>query len=386
MADNRYVSICVIHTMKTLRTWLVVIFSYLVILPAYADDYSVREKGGFFDSLKHIGTVLSRRISELSTDQFTQAGMGYAGKLTTPALMIAGSLSLIYLFYEALHYLANRSTAPLQIALDVGIPAILAAALISNYASRMSEFNALLDILRNIGGDPAGIIDNVVKLYSSVFELISICIANAFKAVGSEALSAFTSLGANSSVLLSIVDLIITLLFAMLIVALVLLGLAEIIGLLLMGPFLFAVGVAFGPIFLAGLVTPWTRDYTARWIGFIISAAVLTGIMGIIIGLSATVFNTLGFQSVTESATEMPTAGHLAIAAIVLMAVNSLIAQAPAIASAITPGTFGARNTAGSAVTAGADHMRNNVVNTARSTGQITRLTWSRINKHSSRQ
>ena len=194
--------------------------------------------------------MLSKRISSLSTDQFTQTGMGYADALTTPALMIAGSLSLIYLLFEAVQYLANRSTAPLQIALDVGIPAILAVALISNYSSRMSEFNALLDIMRNIGGSPAGIIDNVVKLYSSVLELVSTCITNAFQAV---------------------------------------------------------------------------------------------------------------------TATDMPTAGHLAIAAIVLMAINSLIAQAPAIASAITPGTFCARNT-------------------AKSTGQITRSTWSRIHKLSSRQ
>ena len=370
--------------MKTLRTCLVAIFSFLLILPAYADDLSANEKGGFFDSLKHVGTMLSKRISSLSTDQFTQTGMGYAGALTTPALMIAGSLSLIYLLFEAVQYLANRSTAPLQIALDVGIPAILAAALISNYSSRMSEFNALLDILRNIGGNPAGIIDNVVKLYSSVLELVSTCITNAFQAVGKEALSAITSLGTKSNVMLSLVDLIATILFALLIVALVLLGLAEIVGLLLMGPFLFAVGVAFGPIFLAGLVTPWTRDYTARWIGFIVSAAVLTGVMGIIIGISVTVFNTLGFQAVT--ATDMPTAGHLAIAAVVLMAINSLIAQAPAIASAITPGTFGERNTAGNAVAAGAAHMRNNAVNTAKSTGQITRSAWSKINKLPSRQ
>ncbi len=230
--------------MKIPRTCLVAIFSFLLIFPAYADDLSVDEKGGFFSQLGKIGGALSNRLNNLSTDQFTQTGMGYAGALTTPALMIAGSLSLIYLLFEAVQYMANRS------------PAILAAALISNYSSRMSEFNALLDILRNIGGSPAGIIDNVVKLYSSVLELVSTCITNAFKAVGSEALSAITSLGAKSNVMLSLVDLIVTILFALLIVALVLLGLAEIVGLLLMGPFLFAVGVAFGPIFLAGLVTP----------------------------------------------------------------------------------------------------------------------------------
>ena len=372
--------------MKTLRTCLVAIFSFLLILPAYADDLSANEKGGFFSKLGHLGNVISGKVSNLSTEQFTQTGMNISGSLVTPALVIAGSLSLIYLLFEAVQYLANRSTAPLQIALDVGIPAILAAALISNYSSRMSEFNALLDILRNIGGSPAGIIDNVVKLYSSVLELVSTCITNAFKAVGSEAWAAITSLGTNSNVMLSLVDLIATILFALLIVALVLLGLAEIVGLLLMGPFLFAIGVAFGPIFLAGLVTPWTRDYTARWVGFIVSAAVLTGVMGILVRISVAVFDTLGYQVVIDSAGEMPSALHLAIAAVVLMAINSLIAQAPAIASAITPGTFGARNTAGNAVAAGAAHMRNNAVNTAKSTGQITRSTWSKINKLPSRQ
>lgn len=335
-----------------LKMMLIFIATSFVTLPVFAQTGvtgQVQEApiygGGFFEGMQQIGQALSRRLVNLTTEAFLSAGLSYAQALTTSALALAGALSLVYLLYEGISYMASRNKSAVEVFFDVGIPATMSALLISNYVTLMREFNGVLELIRNVAGDTSTLLQQVVNLYSHVLALVSKTISQAFDAIGAQVV-ALDLLGT----LTAFADLLLTGLFVLAIVGVVIVGLAEIAGLILMGPFLFAVGVAFGPIFLAGLVSPWTREYVTKWAGFMVGAATLTGVLGVMIGIASSVFSQLNFTEITQGVGEMSSAAQLAIAAILLLAINSVIAQAPMIASALVPGTLGTRLGSGGSI------------------------------------
>jgi type IV secretory pathway VirB6-like protein len=133
-----------------------------------------------------------------------------------------------------------------------------------------------------------------------------------------------------------------------------LISIADVLGLLLLGPFLFAIGIAFGPLMIAGLVTPWTRDYFKKWVQFLVLSAALQAVLTVIISIATTVIGEVKNQMMKS---DQPTAVSLFILTILVMLVSSLISQAPAVASAMFPGHIGADSGGGDAANKAAKHV-----------------------------
>lgn len=298
--------------------------------------------GGFFANLQATTQQLSGHFNNNILSTLADAGLRHAAHFITPALSLAGGLALIYLLYESIMFLGAKNGSMLTVLFDVGIPAATAALLITNYSNTIGMFDReILSLLREVAGEPTA---RVMKFYGSVMQMISDAILTSFKSFSvADLLSVNVQKMAQAAL-----DAIMTILFALVILIIVFSSLAEVIGLLLLGPFLYAIALAFGPFMLAGMVTPWTREYVGKWLGFLIGSAVLTGVLSLIISISITVFEQFEFSKYVEGRS---TAMQLGMVAVMLMAVNSLIAQAPSIASALIPGAIGAKTGGGQQTT-----------------------------------
>jgi hypothetical protein len=288
---------------------------------------------GFFENLEG---AASKLLVTVGTNVPSEL-VGYAMKIAvSPAVKdnaykIAGSLATMYFFFEIIRTLGKDGRTIVAIVVDVGIPLLIAGLLISEYAPCMKKFGYLLDAFSNIAGpNPAG---NVIKMYKEVLGSIGNAISGALS------LSAITK-GVLGNWNAFALNALLTVLFSLIILAIVIMGIADVFALFLMGPFLFAIGVAFGPLLIAGIVTPWTRDYFTKWIQFIVASAVLTGVVSVIFKLSGELFTYMGMHEHTKAGTES-TAVSMITLAIMMLAVNNLIGQAPSIASALIPGSLG---------------------------------------------
>lgn len=328
----------------------------LPIHGAYAEDAAPAAEetvnaGGFFAKMDGAVREVGRKAGRDLGKSLNTSGYSIASTMTSTALGIAGALGVMYLLYEVLQFLSGRTKSMLQVLFDVGIPCLFAAAFITQYGRLLPMFEGFLDVFRNLAGSSTGGADDafsgILNVYTSVIGKITEAVQTAFltnaKTIGMWA-------GA-SQVMVSVVDLLVTILFALAILVLLLIGVAEVLGLLLIGPFLFAVGVAFGPIMIAGLVTPWTRDYFTKWLQFLVISAGLTGVINVIFTIAKQLMDTV---QIGTANTGEPTAVGLVIIAILILTINSMISQAPSIASALFPGHVGVSKSSGSAVVSAA--------------------------------
>lgn len=338
-----------------------IIFSFLLLIglsfgicSAYAQQPSQpsqqaekpKQVGGtFFNNLEDVAKEMRAKTKGSLTGALFNIGMGFAEKIVPVALSVGGGLAIIYVLVEVINMMAGRHTPMVLVIVDIALPVGFCAYVLKNYADIMMVFagaGGFLDAFRNIGGD---VTLTIMDMYASILTMVGGAIKDSWDAVG---IAFSPSLSALSAILTSLFDLIACVLFAIVIILLCFSGLSEIIGLVLMGPFLTAVGVAFGPLFICGLVTPWTREYFSRWLGFIVASAVLSGVVGVCVAIATELFKSFKFAAVSGGIA--PSAAGLLIATVAITTINSLIQQAPSIASALVPGSVGASKGSGSAL------------------------------------
>lgn len=317
----------------------------MAMQPASAADPAPMEKqeaGGFFSNMAGAVEEFSKDADKNLPDRLADAGydIATAPQTVEAALTLAGGLALLYLLYEVTQFLSGHTRSMLQVVVDIGIPVGMAYLLIKNYEEQMLNFDGLLDIFRNLGA--ANPIESIMKMYGAVFGNIGAAMSTTLDNLTSWA-TAITDITKYMSYVL---DALVVLVFCLIIVGLLLSGIAEVVGLLLLGPFLFAVGVAFGPLMIAGIVTPWTRDYFTKWLQYIVISAGLTGVINVVFGVAAELLKAI---SKTDFTSGEPAAVQLVVVTVVLLTINNMISQAPSIASSLFPGHVGASKSASGA-------------------------------------
>lgn len=351
--------------------WTAIIF-FIGTSTALADE---PQGGGFFKNIGAVAGQIAAKAGSSVTSGMYSAGLGYAARLTSIALAVGGALALAYFLYSVLEFLSDKKGSILNVIFDVAIPAAFVAYLIQNYAGKMDDFNVLLDNFRNIAPDP---LNGIITYYGQILTMIGKAVMETIGTLFSRE----SLLGAFQGKLVgNFLDAFATIIFAIVILFIALSGLAEVLGLVLLGPFLFAVGIAFGPIMIASLVTPWTKDYFGKWLGFIVGTAVLTGVVGISIAIASTVLSNLNISTFTA---DVPISVTLAASAIMIMAVNSIIAQAPSIASAMVPGSIGASQGSGKAVTEAAKEAGGRAGGAISKTSTLKNMARDRMSKAAS--
>lgn len=287
--------------------------------------------GAFFTGLEHIATQVASRVNSGVNSGLFEQGLTIGMGLKTTALSFGGALALVYLLFEAFKSFSGKGDPLMNVLMDIGLPVMVAAVLINNYDTHMRNFALFLNEIASHGGNP---IQGVVTFFSSALGMIGSAL--------NQAISNFFKMNSFYQMLGATLDLLAVVLFCIPMIYIVIAGLAEIAAVILLGPFLFAVGAAFGPIFIVTIVTPWTKDYFGKWLGFLVGSAMVTGVTGVAIQIASTVFSNMHFNDLTSPGE--PVALSLGIGAILLMSVNSILGQIPGIASALVPGTIGVRS------------------------------------------
>lgn len=321
--------------MTRLMTFLriFVLLSVMAIAPmASADEPS---SGGFFSGLAATSEAVRTRVSSQAIESLKTHGLAIAGGLEGKALALGGVLALLYLVVRTIQTLGASNESMLQVIFDVALPAMIAAALIKTYSARVGDLTATLEILRLGAQDP---LSNIIQYFTRALDMIYEALMTAFGKV-----DLISNLWKGQFPGAQLLDFIATVLLACAMLLIIIMAIAEVAGIVLLGPFLFAIGLAFGPIFIALMVTPWTRDYFGKWINFMVAAALVSGVAGVAVSIASTLFSGL----TSHIPADTPIAASLAVMTIMIVTVNSILSQVPQIASAMVPGSLGA--TGGSA-------------------------------------
>lgn len=305
-----------------------------------------QKSGAFFANLEGSMRKFNEKINkDLGKVMKETAVRDIAPKVKEPALAIGGALALIYLLLESIQFMAGKRNSMVTVLFDVGIPCTFAVLLINNYETRIMQFDELLDVFRmaKLQTDPTS---QLMSMYGGVLTDVGKAIGSLFKNL----IDPTTIVTAPGSWFSALADFLATLIFTLVILYLVLTGIAEVIGLVLFGPFLSAIGIAFGPLLIVGLVTPWTTDYFKKWVQFLVVSAGLTGVINVILSVATSLLGPSGMGLAELTGNGEPTAAGMIIVTVLLLTVNSLISQAPSITSALLPGSLGAHRGAGEGV------------------------------------
>lgn len=325
------------------------------------------KSGSFFENLEGSMRKFNEKLNtDLGTTMKHFAVNEVAPKVKQPALIIGGTLALMYLFFEVLQFYAGNRSSMLTVIFDVGIPCCVAAFLIQNYELRILQFDSMLDVFRmgNIGSGGTNPTNQLMEIYGGILTDVGRALKDLFSNVVDVG-SILTKPGEWFS---SLADFLATIIFVLVILFFILSGIAEVMGLLLLGPFLSAVGMAFGPLLIIGLVTPWTTDYFKKWAQFLVISSALTGVINVILSIAGSLLGPsgLGLQSLSGG---QPTAAGMIIVIVLLLTVNSLISQAPSITSALLPGSIGANRGASEGVKQAASKSANHTKSGANAAG-----------------
>jgi hypothetical protein len=291
--------------------------------------------GAFFENLGCVGERIKAKSNNSVFNTLFLLGVNFAAQTVPSALELGGALALVFIVTQGIYIILGSGADIRSVLAEVGLALTIAGFLILNYEAQITSFagaGGLLDMVRNITGSDPSL--KIMELYGAIFKMIGSAIGQAWSTF-----SAISGFFHPILATVAAVDLMLTVIFALFILYLCLTGLAEIAGLILTGPFLCAVAVVFGPLFISCLVTPWTREYFSKWVNFVVATAVLTGVLGACLGIAAGLFIIFDFTSITAS--ETPTAIGLAIAAIAITSINSMIQQAPGVSNALVPGSHG---------------------------------------------
>jgi hypothetical protein len=339
--------------------------------PSSAQGAASPASGSFFANLegsmrefnKKLNTDLGKTMKEYAVNEV-------APKVKQPALVLGGGLALLYLLVECLQFFAGNRSSMLTVIFDVGIPCGVAVFLIQNYELRILQFDTMLDVFRMQsigGGNPTGIL---MSMYGGILTDVGRAISSLFFDVV-DVTAIMTEPGKWVS---GFADFVATIIFMMVILFLILTGLAEVMGLLLFGPFLSAVGIAFGPLLIVGLVTPWTTDYFKKWAQFLVVSAALTGVINVILSIAGSLVGPNGL-GLNQLAGKEPTAAGMIIIVVLLVTVNSLISQAPTITSALLPGSLGAHRGASEGMKTAAERSKDHAKGGAKRAGSGAKKT-----------
>ncbi|MCU6502327.1 type IV secretion system protein [Rugamonas sp. A1-17] len=323
-----------------------------------ADHPPQRPPGGMFLGLTGIIKQLSGKSAGSLADTLFGKGLEVARKSVVWAKGLGASLALLYFVVEGIAFMTGKNSSLKASMVEVAVPVAFCSYLLFHYDTLIAEFcgqHGLLSYVREMGGDP---VDGFLTFYGQILSAVVKSIGNA----GTNYLSTW-SIAHPLDTVTALAELIITILFSLGVAIVALMGLAEMLGLVLIGPFLTAIGVALGPIFIACIVTPWTREYFTRWIGFVVSASLLTAIIGICINIAISLFDFYHFDRYTNQ--DEPTAMTMLLLLIILTTVNSLISQAPGIASALVPGSTGASKGGGGGLAGAGKALAKRAGNTA---------------------
>ena len=287
-------------------------------------------------SLQLIYKGVENKFGDDMLQAFADAGKSIAGNLIDPARALGGSLLLAYILFGISKNLASQK-ATLGFVVDALVVGGIVAGILGSYDIVVSSAVGLAKGLNGIVGG-----DNPLNILSTFFMQFLQGLGNAWEKGSAEwkcasGLQVFSFIG---EIILAVLILIVAILY-------ICSAIVEIFTALAVGPILLGLGIAIGPIFIATFVTPITKGFFDRWLGFIAGAAIFQFIAYTIVVLVGQFLGT-----VTQS--EMSFLAQAISIALVAAVLGKVFQQVPSIVSSLVPGSLGVSSVSGSSVASGA--------------------------------
>lgn len=290
--------------------------------------------GGTTDFFSGIETATAR-FEGMTNVKATliQGGSDTAAKIVPFAKGIAGGLAVLSLLWGIARAMWAGQGTPITATLDVLVPSLIVAFLLTSYSGTIAVLQEGTDMISSVLPGPW---TAVVKLFSAMFGAIVAGFQHTIAAI--DCVGVFSS-GFLWAVGVTAVSCVLLIYATICVVD----GLIEIVRVLFLGPFLAAVGIAVGPIFVAFGVSGWTRSWIGPWLGFTIQALLLSFFSSLVLLLMATPFTAVSdamrFGDV-RSSSGVVMLDCLMIVGLSLLA-SRLFAQIPQIVSTLFPGNLG---------------------------------------------
>jgi type IV secretion system protein TrbL len=281
--------------------------------------------GKSFQSLGAIGNAIGEPFRD--TDARTlQAGQSIAGGLIGSAKILAGGLALLsFLWGLALYFTKIKGTV-FEVLFNAILPASLVAVLLSNY-DKFVSFVGWVAGLFNVG-DPYA---SFASLIGKVFAAIGMGAYRTLEGFSCATQGFWPSLGA-------ILDGFIGLLIYLICIVVALLAAAEFAFVLVLGSMMVGLAVAVGPLFMASAVTPVSKGFFDKWLGFIFAAFLIKVVAGLVVKIMDGVMSNV-LSAIVNPGTSVAVSALASV--IMLWVLKQLVGQVPSIASALVPGTLG---------------------------------------------
>ncbi|WP_234265129.1 type IV secretion system protein [Hydrogenophaga sp. NFH-34] len=324
---------CISHLQLTLLAIALV----LSLMPTTA---FAQQEAGMFESMLSaakmwmadiINGVFGRNFAET----IKNSALTFAGNLTATANVLGGALALVTLLWKVTLAMVSK-TSVINATFEVLLFGIIAFALINNYALLVNQvWDIATAALSAVGADIGSAFSDFVTAFLTP-------VGNAFarwQAVTSGQ-GFWSSLFSKASL-----DWIGTVLMSIVIMLLIIFSIINIVGVFLMGPMFFGVGVIFGPLMIASIVSDFTRKWFDQWLNFMVGSAFLTAVAVAVLKLLTEVIGTT-VKTIADGTSS--TLGLMGVALLMASAAK-LFGAVPAITDAIFPGRTGA----GSAIPGG---------------------------------
>lgn len=324
--------------LKGARRRGLIVFSGLLCL-AVQNSYaqSATDQMSNLVSANFIASLIDSVLGKNLISAFTSGGMTISTGLLTGAKIIAGTIALASMLWGLIKAHADHES-PMAVIVESLLFAMVTAVLLSMYSqivSNVADFGTW--VTGAIGGSLGS---SVTNLFGSIIKAIGAAMAKLSN--GAPSGMSFWSGGFSNIIdsVLSFIVLIVALLF-------VVGAIVELVSVILLGPVIFGLAIAFGPIFIATIPSGWTRAWFNHWWNFLISGALLYAVAVAVVQLVSTAIG---------AAIQTPPAGGGTILigqalamALVCRALGSIFAQIPRMSDGLFPGRHGLSQAKGSA-------------------------------------
>lgn len=313
-----------------LKFLLLITFTVIGAFPESSYAAEDENPGAFVEFLMSIEEatkgVVNDALGKDFIERVKQAALSKAEATTTIALSLGGAIALLTLIWSVMILMLSRQSV-VGATVEVLLYGLIAAALITQYSTLVDQiFSIAMSLLSAIGLD-------VGSTLSEFLQSFFLPLAAVFRRFGEDSAPWYSFEFLKISL-----DMLGTLVLTAIVIVLLLSAIVSLLSVLLVGPIFFGVGIIFGPIMIATLVSSFTRQWFNQWLNFMIGSAFLTTVAIAVVSLLT------GVIGVTAQRLGAGGSGLLAMAGLVLLAATTgkIFESVPAITDAIFPGRTGA--------------------------------------------
>lgn len=288
-------------------------------------------------AVKNISNVILSPINSAQSTISSKAN-SMASSATPIALTLAGVLALSYFLWGILDSFAGSGESIMGIVVGALVPATIVAAALGSYSALVGTNGGIQGVLTSFtqaATGSSGQSGAVASFMQQIFNTLASAVVAFLQALGCIPLLKWT-IGIIAQVILGSI-----IILAALILAVISVG--ELVGVMLTGILMVAIGVAVGPLFVACAVCRWSSDFFKGWLKFLLGASAYQMIISVVLTLVSSLLTAAQTQissvnpATVDSTSGLSIAGLLGLLGITWI-LTHLFKEIPRIASSLFGG------------------------------------------------